>query len=146
MAGTRNQLRISGLKQKNGASTLKFLPDTTNTRRSFDLDFLRGLFVLGILIYHIVPDAPVGLGQGSMEGFFCLSGFLITQTLLRRIPLGWAGLRDFAINRLRRLMPALLLYLGFVGFLNVWFARADLGLVLKSIGLSILGFYGIFRI
>lgn len=70
MAGTRNQLRISGLKQKNGASTLKFLPDTTNTRRSFDLDFLRGLFVLGILIFHIVPDALVGLGQGSMEGFF----------------------------------------------------------------------------
>lgn len=109
--------------------------------RSFDLDFLRGLFVLGILIYHIVPGAPVGLGQGSMEGFFCLSGFLITRTLLRRIPRGWPGLGDFAINRLRRLMPALLLYLGLVGFLNVWFGRADLGLVFKSTVISILGFY-----
>jgi len=38
-------------------------------------------------------------------------------------------------------MPALLLYLGLVGFLNVWFARADLGLFLKSIVSSILGFY-----
>lgn len=114
--------------------------------RSFDLDFLRGLFVLGILVYHLVPGAPVGLGQGSMEGFFCLSGFLITRTLLRRIPRGWPGLGDFAVNRLRRLMPALLLYLGLVGFLNLWFARADFGLVLNSTAASILGFYNWFQI
>jgi peptidoglycan/LPS O-acetylase OafA/YrhL len=140
------QLKFSDLKQKLWGSNLDPLPEFPNTGRSFDLDFLRGLFVLGILIYHIVPNAPVGLGQGSMEGFFCLSGFLITKTLLRRIPQGWTGLEDFAINRLRRLMPALLLYLGLVGFLNVWFARADLGLVLKSIGLSILGFYNWFEV
>jgi len=114
--------------------------------RSFDLDFLRGLFVLGILVYHIVPGAPVGLGQGSMEGFFCLSGYLITRTLLRRIPLGWPGLGDFAINRLRRLMPALLLYLLLVGVLNLWFQRADLGAVLKSTAFSIFGFYNWFQI
>jgi peptidoglycan/LPS O-acetylase OafA/YrhL len=114
--------------------------------RSFDLDFLRGLFVLGILVYHLVPGAPVGLGQGSMEGFFCLSGFLITRTLLRRLPRGWPGLVDFALNRLRRLMPVLLLYLGLVGFLNVCFGRADLGLVLKSIGFSVLGFYNWFQV
>lgn len=110
------------------------------------MDFLRGLFVLGILVYHVVPGAPVGLGQGSMEGFFCLSGFLITRTLLRRLPRGWPGLVDFALNRLRRLMPALLLYLGLVGFLNVCFKRADLGLVLKSIGFSVLGFYNWFLV
>ena len=120
---------------------MKGVPTAGKASRSFDLDFLRGLFVLGILIYHIVPEAPVGLGQGSIEGFFCLSGFLITRTLLRRISSGWPGLGDFAINRLRRLMPALLLYLGLVGFLNVWFARADLGLVFKSSIISILGFY-----
>ena len=88
----------------------------------------------------------MGLGQGSMEGFFCLSGFLITRTLLRRIPRGWPGLRDFAVNRLRRLMPALLLYLGLIGALNVWFARADLGLVLKSISFSVLGIYNWFQV
>lgn len=114
--------------------------------RSFDLDFLRGLFVLGILVYHIVPGAPVGLGQGSMEGFFCLSGYLITRTLLRRIPLGWPGLGDFAINRLRRLMPALLLYLLLVGVLNLGFQRADLETVLKSTAFSVFGFYNWFQI
>lgn len=134
------------MKQKTTLSISEQSPDLLNPERSFDLDFLRGLFVLGILIYHIVPDAPVGLGQGSMEGFFCLSGFLITKTLLRRIPMGWTGLSDFAAKRLRRLMPALLLFLGMTGALNIWLAGADLGLVLKSIGYSILGFYNWFQV
>ena len=122
------------------------LGDPSSISRSFDLDFLRGLFVLGILFYHIVPGTPVGFGQGSMEGFFCLSGFLITRTLLRRITLGWPGLRDFAVNRLRRLMPALLLNLGLIAVLNLWFAKADFWLVLRSIGFSILGFYNWFQV
>jgi peptidoglycan/LPS O-acetylase OafA/YrhL len=37
--------------------------------RSAYIDFLRGLAVLGILIYHVIPNVPVGLGQGSMEFF-----------------------------------------------------------------------------
>ncbi len=114
--------------------------------RNFDLDFLRGLFVLGILFYHIVPGTPVGFGQGSMEGFFCLSGYLITLTLLRRIPLGWGGLRAFAANRLRRLMPVLLFYLLLVGILNLAFERASWRLVFASTAFSVVGFYNWFQI
>lgn len=119
----------------------KHLSTTSESERSFNLDFLRGLFVLGILVYHIVPGAPVGLGQGSMECFFCLSGFLITKTLLRRIPLGWPGLRDFVVSRLRRLMPALLFFLSLVGVLNLIFERAEPDYIFKNLSVCILGFY-----
>jgi hypothetical protein len=61
--------------------------------RSFDLDFLRGLFVLGILVYHIVPGAPVGLGQGSMEGFFILLPELYCAEF-HWVGRGWAILRS----------------------------------------------------
>ena len=81
-----------------------------------------------------------------MEGFFCLSGFLITKTLLRRLSHGWVGIKDFAVNRLRRLMPVLILFLFLVSGLNLFFKREGVEIVLKSILWSVLGFYNYFEV
>lgn len=81
-----------------------------------------------------------------MEGFFCLSGFLITRTLLRRLSLGWVGIKDFAVNRLRRLMPVLILFLLLVSGLNLFFKRENIEIVFKSFLWSVLGFYNYFEV
>lgn len=113
--------------------------------RTIFIDFLRGLSVLGILLYHIVPGTPFGLGQGSMEFFFVISGYLITKSFIRRLSGGSKGLYEFVKSRLWRLIPALLLYLLFVGlvsFLNGF----SLSLIFQSTFWSIAGFYNWFQI
>ena len=69
------------------------------SQRALFIDFLRGLSVLGILYYHIVPGAVVGLGQGSLEFFFVISGYLITKTFASRLSQEFAGLKSFAMRR-----------------------------------------------
>jgi len=113
--------------------------------RSFDLDFLRGLSVLGILFYHIVPGAPVGLGQGSMEFFFVISGYLITKTFARRLEKGSSGLQDFIFSRAKRLLPTLLLYLTLIIIVNLIQGKRPL-LVAESTLYTVAGFYNWFQI
>lgn len=75
------------------------------------LDGLRGLAVLGVLLFHL-GDFPGGfLG---VDLFFVLSGFLITGLLLREAGEngGRIDLAAFWGRRARRLMPALALALG----------------------------------
>jgi peptidoglycan/LPS O-acetylase OafA/YrhL len=114
-------------------------------KRTIFIDFLRGLSVLGILFYHIVPGTPVGLGQGSMEFFFVISGYLITNSFIRRLGKGYKGLFEFVKSRLWRLIPALLLYLLFVGLVN-FLNGFSLLLIIQSSFWSIAGFYNWFQI
>ena len=113
--------------------------------REVSIDFLRGLSVLGILFYHIVPGTPVGLGQGSMEFFFVISGYLITNSFIRRLSEGYKGLFEFVKRRLWRLIPALSLYLFFVGLVN-FLNGLSLSLIFQSACWSIVGFYNWFQI
>jgi peptidoglycan/LPS O-acetylase OafA/YrhL len=74
------------------------------------LDGLRGVAVLAVLAFH----AQVGGLPGGFLGvdvFFVLSGFLITDLLLRR-PTGAGTLSDFLARRARRLVPAMLVVVG----------------------------------
>jgi peptidoglycan/LPS O-acetylase OafA/YrhL len=75
------------------------------------LDGLRGVAVLGVLLFH----AGLPLFSGGFLGvstFFTLSGFLITSLLLRDHDQdGRLHLQRFWLRRARRLMPASLLAL-----------------------------------
>ena len=77
------------------------------------LDGLRGLAVIGVLLFHTghLPGGFLGV-----DLFFALSGYLITAQLLRESPASLAG---FWGRRIRRLVPALSLMLGIVCLL-VW--------------------------
>lgn len=76
------------------------------------LDGLRAASILLVLLAHTAPLGPKVLILNEMAGlmgmslFFCLSGQLITSTLLEK-PDVW----PFLVKRIFRIMPALWLYL-----------------------------------
>jgi peptidoglycan/LPS O-acetylase OafA/YrhL len=79
------------------------------------LDGLRALAVLAVMAYH--GGVPfLGGGFLGVDAFFVLSGFLITTLLTREFASrGTIHLGQFWFRRARRLLPALLLVLVFVG-------------------------------
>ncbi|KQQ05632.1 MULTISPECIES: acyltransferase family protein [unclassified Rathayibacter] len=81
--------------------------------RFVELDGLRGLAALGVVVYHLTssfstdnPEAPASLiglpyGMFGVQLFFVISGFVILMTAERA-----ERPSDFAISRLTRLYPA----------------------------------------
>jgi len=75
------------------------------------LDGLRALAVLGVLVFHLWPNAARG-GWLGVDLFFVLSGYLITTLLVREyVQRGGIDLRGFWLARARRLMPTLVVVL-----------------------------------
>lgn len=73
------------------------------------LDGIRGLAATLIVLYHArMPSLPGGFL--AVDVFFVLSGFLITRLLLNSTDRDFSWSR-FCLRRLRRLWPALLLFL-----------------------------------
>jgi peptidoglycan/LPS O-acetylase OafA/YrhL len=70
------------------------------------LDGLRGVAILGVLLFHA---GHLGGGFLGVDLFFALSGYLITDLLLREIRVsGTVSLTAFWGRRVRRLLPALM--------------------------------------
>jgi peptidoglycan/LPS O-acetylase OafA/YrhL len=80
------------------------------------LDSLRAIAVIGVMVHHFWPNGEVLLGLTTgflgVQLFFVLSGFLITGILLRARDVVAAGLqsttsaiRQFYIRRLLRIFP-----------------------------------------
>lgn len=75
-----------------------------------DIDGLRGVAVLAVLLYHVSPSLAPG-GFLGVDVFFVISGFLIGGLLLGKMHTGTFSLRAFYLRRIRRLAPALTLVL-----------------------------------
>ena len=73
--------------------------------RIFALDGVRGLAVLAVVIYHAWPSALPG-GWIGVSVFFTLSGFLITQIVVRDHEMTRSSMAIFWGRRARRLLPA----------------------------------------
>ena len=70
-----------------------------------DIQGLRGIAVLAIVLYHADPTLLPG-GYIGVDVFYVISGFLITQMLLRELQQrGSISLRHFYARRIRRLLP-----------------------------------------
>ncbi|QBZ83718.1 O-acetyltransferase OatA [Hydrogenovibrio crunogenus] len=78
-----------------------------------DIDALRGLAVLLVVIYHAFPNLLPG-GFIGVDVFFVISGYLITSIMMLSIQRNEFSLRDFYARRIRRLFPALITVLLFV--------------------------------
>lgn len=77
-----------------------------------DIQGLRGVSVLAVVLFHVSHSALPG-GFAGVDIFFVISGYLITQILLRDMEAGVFRLRDFYQRRVRRLFPALFTVLAF---------------------------------
>ena len=80
-----------------------------------EIQGLRAVAVLAVLIFHIWPSALPG-GYVGVDVFFVISGFLITSLLLREAEeTGDVSIAAFYERRIRRLLPAATLVLVTVG-------------------------------
>src|SRR6478735_11518299 len=80
------------------------------------LDGLRAVAVLAVLCYHDDTFGPLHGGFLGVDIFFVLSGFLITTILLADLDRTGSPIsRRFSVRRIRRLLPAFLLFLVAVG-------------------------------
>lgn len=75
-----------------------------------DIDGLRAIAVLAVLVFHAFPTALPG-GFVGVDVFFVISGFLITKVILTNLERGSFTLGDFYVRRVRRIFPALLVVL-----------------------------------
>ena len=74
----------------------------------WDIQGLRAIAVLSVVIFHISPSALPG-GYIGVDIFFVISGYLITLLLVRDISLtGQLNLVRFYRRRIQRIFPALI--------------------------------------
>ena len=71
-----------------------------------DIDGLRAIAVLSVVIYHAMPQLLPG-GFVGVDIFFVISGYLITRILVADACDGKLSLMSFYERRIRRIVPAL---------------------------------------
>jgi len=78
-----------------------------------DIDGLRAIAVLGVLIYHadlwLGDSRLVSAGFLGVDIFFVISGFLITRILVTEVSQGTFSFANFYERRARRILPVLFL-------------------------------------
>lgn len=98
-----------------------------------EIQGLRALAVLAVLLYHIWPALIPG-GYIGVDVFFVISGYLITGTLIREIEAtGGINLLNFYARRIRRLMPAATVVTIAVALSLPLFLRSKWGDIVSSI-------------
>lgn len=92
-----------------------------NTRHSYersilyrpDIDGLRAIAVLSVIIFHIWPRLLSG-GFVGVDIFFVISGFLITSIINKELTDGTFTFSRFYTRRIKRILPAFYLVLLFI--------------------------------
>ncbi len=80
------------------------LPDTLGYRP--DIDGMRALAVLAVIVFHINKDLLPG-GFVGVDVFFVISGYLISAHIFRAGREGSFSFIDFYFRRIRRIAPAM---------------------------------------
>ena len=104
-----------------------------------DIDTLRAVAVLSVVIFHIEKNWLPG-GFLGVDIFFVISGFLITMIIHREMSSGIFSFKKFYIRRIKRILPAFFTVLTVTlicGFLL--FTKDDFSLLWRT-ALSTLGF------
>jgi peptidoglycan/LPS O-acetylase OafA/YrhL len=80
------------------------------TRYRTDIDGLRALAVMAVILFHTFPQVLPG-GFVGVDIFFVISGYLITQIILGDLSKGSFSAASFYARRIRRIFPALIVVL-----------------------------------
>jgi peptidoglycan/LPS O-acetylase OafA/YrhL len=75
-----------------------------------DIDGLRAIAILSVVIFHAFPNALPG-GFIGVDIFFVISGFLISSIIFANLEQNSFSLADFYNRRIKRIFPALVLVL-----------------------------------
>jgi peptidoglycan/LPS O-acetylase OafA/YrhL len=90
-----------------------------------DIEGLRGIAVGAVVFYHALPGALPG-GFLGVDVFFVISGYLITQLLVREVEqTGRIDLTAFWARRFRRIAPAAMFVLVAVALMSFVFPAID---------------------
>jgi peptidoglycan/LPS O-acetylase OafA/YrhL len=71
-----------------------------------DIDGLRAVAVLSVILYHLSSSLLPG-GFVGVDIFFVISGFLITRNIMNELRAGRFSLLDFYRRRVKRIAPAM---------------------------------------
>ena len=105
-----------------------------------DIDGLRALAVLAIVLYHAGLGFPGG--YIGVDVFFVISGYLITGLIIQEIEQSKFSLTNFWERRIRRLLPAsflmivVTLAMGYVLFLPSQFTELAKAALAQSLIIS----------
>ena len=100
-----------------------------------DIDGLRALAIIFVVMYHAFPTLVTG-GFIGVDIFFVISGFLISKIIYSELDSKNFSFTQFYIRRIKRIFPALFVVLTFC-FIFGWFnLLAD---EFKQLGLHIFG-------
>ena len=72
-----------------------------------EIDGLRAIAVVSVVIFHAFPDLFPG-GFLGVDVFFVISGYLVTGTILRDAKGNHFDIRAFYVRRIKRILPALI--------------------------------------
>lgn len=91
---------------------LEFIPANTDLHPHLayrgDIDGLRAIAVLGVVLYHAFPTLIPG-GFTGVDVFFVISGYLISANIYKGVAIGRFSFVDFYRRRIKRIFPALTL-------------------------------------
>ncbi len=85
-----------------------------------DIDGLRAIAVLSVVIFHAFPEM-LGGGFIGVDIFFVISGFLISKIIFESLERGSFSFAEFYARRIKRIFPALFVVLVFSYILG-WFS------------------------
>lgn len=94
-------LGSAGFQMQKPATHLNYRPD---------IDGLRAIAVLTVVIFHAFPNL-LPSGFIGVDIFFIISGYLISSIIFKGLDAGSFGFADFFSRRIRRIFPALFVVL-----------------------------------
>lgn len=88
-----------------------------------DIDFIRALSVLSVIIFHNFPSILPN-GFFGVDIFFIISGYLITDIIINNLNNNSFSFIAFYKNRVRRILPSLFIFLIILIFFS-WYLLFD---------------------